>query len=68
MLEILGVVVDEGAGELGQGLTELREDLGADQVLYGLLGAGVGMVLDLKLEGSKTTSVCDPWGELHWRN
>jgi hypothetical protein len=49
VLEVLGVLGDEGVGELAQGGTELDDELCAYQVLYGLLGVGVGVVLDLKL-------------------
>lgn len=50
VLEVLGVLGDKGAGKGGQGLAELREDLGANEVLYGLLGGGIGVDLNLELE------------------
>jgi hypothetical protein len=50
VLKVFGVLGDEGAGKGGQGLAELRENLGADKVLYGLLGGGIGVDLNLELE------------------
>jgi hypothetical protein len=49
VLEVLGVLGDQGAGEFGQGLAELGDELCAHQVLYGLLGVGIGLVLDFEL-------------------
>jgi hypothetical protein len=49
VLEVLAVLGDEGVGEPAEGGTELRDELCAYQVLYGLLGVGVGVVLDLEL-------------------
>lgn len=50
VLEILGVLGDKGAGKGGQGLAKLGENLGANEVLYGLLGRGIGVDLNLELE------------------
>lgn len=52
VLKVLGVLGDKGAGEGGQGLAKLGEDLGANEVLYGLLGRGIGVDLNLELERS----------------
>jgi hypothetical protein len=49
VLEVLAVLGDEGVGKPAEGGTDLRDELCAHQVLYGLLGAGVGVVLDLEL-------------------
>jgi hypothetical protein len=50
MLKVLGVLGDESTGKGDQGLAELRENLGANEVLYGLLGGGIGVDLNLELE------------------
>lgn len=50
MLKVLGVLGDESTGKGDQGLAELRENLGANEVLYGLLGGGIGIDLNLELE------------------
>jgi hypothetical protein len=50
VLKVLGVLGDEGTGKGGQGLAELREDLRANEVLYRLLGGGIGVDLNLELE------------------
>lgn len=52
MLKVLGVLVDEGIRKSSQGLAELGEDLGANKVLYGLLGGSIGVNLNLELEWS----------------
>ena len=49
VLEVLAVLGDEGGAELGELLAQLRGDLGADEVLDGLLGGAVGVDLYLKL-------------------
>lgn len=49
VLEVLGVLGDQGTGEPGQGLAELGDELCAHQILYGLLGVGIGVVLNLEL-------------------
>lgn len=54
VLEVLCVFGDQLVGELGEGLTELRQDLRPDEVLYGLLGCGIGVVLNLELWASRT--------------
>jgi hypothetical protein len=53
VLEVLGVLGNQSIGELGQGLAELRQDLRPDEVLYGLLGRGICVVLDLELNKTK---------------
>jgi hypothetical protein len=50
VLEVLGVLGDQGAGECGQSLAELGDELCAHQILYGLLGVGIGVVLNLELD------------------
>jgi hypothetical protein len=52
VLKVLGVLVDEGIRKSSQGLAELGEDLGANKVLYGLLGGSIGVNLNLELEWS----------------
>ena len=49
VLKVLAVLGDEGVGEPAEGGTELRDELRAHQVLYGLLGVGVGVVFNLEL-------------------
>jgi len=53
VLQVLGVLGNKGIGELGQGLAKLRQDLRPNEVLYGLLGRGVPVVLNLKLNITK---------------
>ena len=50
VLEVLGVLGNQSIGELGQGLTELRQELRSDEVLYGLLGGSICVVLNLELD------------------
>lgn len=50
VLEILCVLGNQSVGELGQGLAELRQDFRPDEVLYGLLGRGICVVLNLELD------------------
>jgi hypothetical protein len=50
VLEVLGMLGDESFCEGGQSLAELGENLGANEVLYGLLGGSIGVDLDLELD------------------
>lgn len=50
VLEVLGVLGDERFCEGGQSLAELGKDLGANEVLYGLLGGSIGVDLNLELD------------------
>lgn len=49
MLEVFAVLADEGGADLGELLTQLRGDFGADEVLDGLLGGAVGVDVYLEL-------------------
>lgn len=49
VLEVLAMLSDQGVGQAGQLLAEFSDKLGAHQILYGLLGVGIGVILDLKL-------------------
>ena len=51
VLEVLAVLGDQGRGEAGEGLAEFGDELCAHQILYGLLGVGVGVVFNLELQG-----------------
>jgi hypothetical protein len=51
VLEVLAVLGDQGGCEAGQGLADFGNELCAHQVLYGLLGVGVGVVFNLELVG-----------------
>lgn len=51
VLEILAVLGDQGGRKAGQGLAEFGDELCAHEVLYGLLGVGVGAVFNLELQG-----------------
>jgi hypothetical protein len=53
VLEILCVLGDEGTGKFGEGHTELRDNLLTNEVLYGLLGSSIGVVLNLELTSNE---------------
>ena len=57
VLDVLGMLINQGIGELVQGLAELRDDLGANEVLDGSLGSGIGVVLNLELARRNKNSV-----------
>lgn len=63
VLEILAVLGDQSVGEAGQRLAEVGDKLGAHQVLYGLLGVGIGVVLNLELWRVYRLVLCylSPW-------
>lgn len=50
MLEVFGVLGDQGVSELAQSHGQLRSDLRPNKVLYGLLGGLIGVVCDLVLD------------------
>lgn len=52
-MQVLGVLGNKGISELGQSLAKLRQDLRPNDVLYGLLGRGVGVILNLELDITK---------------
>lgn len=62
MLEVLGVLGDQVVGELAESDAKLGDDLGANEVLYGLLGSGIGVVLNLKLGSDRKFRVS--WGRI----
>lgn len=51
MLDVFAVLADEGGAQLGEDVTQLGDDGGADKVLYGLLGGGFGEDVDIELGG-----------------
>lgn len=53
VLEVLCVLGDEGTAELGEGHTELRDNLRANEVLHRLLGRSIGVVLNLELSRNR---------------
>lgn len=52
VLDILAMLGDEGAGKLLELLSQLGHNLGADEVLHGLLLLGVGKDVYVKLRGA----------------
>lgn len=50
VLKVLAVFSNEGGTKLGQSLSELRNELGANQILHGLLGRRIRVVLNLELK------------------
>ena len=52
VLDILGVLGDQGGRELQESRAKLRNDLGLDEVLDDLLLLGVGVNVDIKLQST----------------
>lgn len=50
MLDVLAVLRDQGAGQLEEGLAQLRDELRPDEVLDGLLLFGLGVDVDVEYE------------------
>lgn len=61
VLEVLAVLSNESGTKLAQSLSELRNELGANQVLHGLLGRRIRVVFNLKLK-SHVVNWLDSYG------